>query len=440
MSAWRPDRRAVLRGLFQGTTIAIGLPLLESMLDGSGEALAGGGALPVRFGLFFWGNGTIPERWIPSGEGPGWVASDQLAPLDGLRDVLTVVTGLSMKLPNVHPHGSGAAGVLSGMPVFPENPSSFSGPSIDQVIAQAVGGSTIYRSLQTAASGTVGLSFNGPNSRNPAESNPYALYERLFGPTFVEPGDTPIIDPRLALRRSVLDAVGSDLDRLNTRLGQADRTRLDQHLTGVRELELRLARLQEDPPDLEACLRPPAPLAAYPDVEGRPQLQARNRAIADLLAMACACDQTRVFGHYFTEPINDLLFDGASAGHHDLTHNEQGEQPEVHEITVQCVEAYASFIEAFRSVPEGDGTLLDRCAILGTSEVSLGRTHSVDELATLVAGSASGQLVNGIHHRAVGQENVCKLMLTLARACGALVPSFGVDDAFTADGLSAIEV
>lgn len=440
MRAWVPSRRALLRGMLQGSAVAVGLPLLDVMLDGNGEALAGGEALPIRFGLFFWGNGNIPDRWVPTGEGASWVASDQLQPVVGLRDVLTVVTGLSMRLPNVHPHGSGAAGVLSARPVLDSNPSSFSGPSLDQIIAGEIGGSTLYRSLQTAASDIQGLSFNGPNSRNPAESDPFALYDRLFGATFVEPGGEGVVDPRLGLRRSVLDAVDGDLTRLQARLGAVDRARLDQHLTGVRELELRLARLQEDPPDLEACEAPPAPAASFPDLGARPQLQARNRAMADLLAMAFACDQTRVFGHYFTEPINDVLFDGVTAGHHDLTHNEPGGQPEVHAITLLCVEAYASFVEAFRAIPEGAGTLLDRCAILGTTEVSLGRTHSVDDLPILIAGSAGGRLVNGIHYRGVGQENVTKLLLTLARATGALLPSLGVDDALTSDGLSGIEV
>ncbi|MEZ4321367.1 MAG: DUF1552 domain-containing protein [Myxococcota bacterium] len=434
------NRRTLLRGVLGGTAVGLGLPLLDCMLDTNGTALASGGALPVRFGLFFWGNGVVPDQWVPEGTGTGWVASPELAPLDPLRSVITVVSGMSMRLPNIHPHSSGAAGILSGAPVLVDNPSSFSAPSIDQIIAAEVGGNTLYRSLQTASTDISGLSFNGPNSKNPAESDPYALYERLFGPTFVEPGGTAVVDPRLGLRRSVLDAVMGDITTLQGRLGASDRTRLDQHLTGVRELETRLARLQEDPTDLEACVSPDAPLPSFPDLEGRPQLQERNRAMAKLLAMACACDQTRVFGHYFTEPINDVLFTGASAGHHDLTHNEPGSQPEVHAITVQCMEAYAAFVEEFQAIPEGGATLLDSCAILGATEHSLGRTHSVDDLPLLIAGSACGQIVNGVHHRGVGQDNVSKVALTLVRACGVLLPTFGVDDAQTSDGLSEIEV
>ncbi|MCB9677877.1 MAG: DUF1552 domain-containing protein [Alphaproteobacteria bacterium] len=434
------NRRTLLRGMLGGTAVAVGLPLLEQMLDANGTALANGGALPVRFGLFFWGNGVVPDHWIPQGTGTGWVASEGLAPVEHLRSVLTIVTGTSMRLPNIHPHSSGAAGILSGAPVLADNPGSFSAPTIDQIIAAEVGDATLFRSLQTAATDINGLSWNGPNSRNPAESDPYALYERLFGPTFVEPGSGGVVDPRLGLRRSVLDGVMGDIAALQGRLGSADRTRLDQHLTGVRELETRLARLQEDPPDLEACVAPEAPLASFPDIDGRPQLQARNRAIAKLLAMAFACDQTRVFGHYFTEPINDVLFTDATAGHHDLTHNEPGDQPEVQAITLQVMEAYAAFVEEFQAIPEGGATLLDSCAILGCTEHSLGRTHSVDDLPLLIAGSACNAIVNGVHHRAAGQDNASKVMLTLVRAAGVLAPTFGVDEAETSDGLSEIEV
>ncbi|MCK6518447.1 DUF1552 domain-containing protein, partial [Myxococcota bacterium] len=96
---------------------------------------------------------------------------------------------------------------------------------------------------------------------------------------------------------SALDAVMGDIATLNARVGSEDKLRLEQHLDGVRPLETRLARLEEDPPSLESCARPATPEASYPDLDGRPQVSARNRVMADMLAMALACDQTRVFGH-----------------------------------------------------------------------------------------------------------------------------------------------
>lgn len=444
------DRRTVLRGTLGGAGVVVALPMLEAML--SPRAFAIGGLFPTRFGLFFWGNGTLPgdpdkpdlnpDRWTPIGEGSGsaWTLSEQLAPLAAHKDVLAVVTGLSMKLPNRVPHGSGASGILSGAELGNEATESFTAATIDQQIAAEIGASTLFSSLQTAATDTLGLSFSGANARHPCEMSPIALYERLFGDTFVPPGEGGLVSPTLGLRRSVLDAVTADLERLNGRVGAADRARIDQHLTGVRELEQRLQKLQEDPPDLAACTRPAAPLEAYPDNGDYPQIAERNAAMADLLAMALACDQTRVFAHFLTEPITNARFPGTSDGHHNLTHDEPNPQPEVDSIVVQCIGHFARLLDALRAIPEGDGTLLDHCAVLGTTEVSYGRTHSVDDLAILIAGSASGKLVQDVHIHSPTRESVSKVMLTLLRSMDIVADSWGTGAAEVSEGLSGLEV
>lgn len=436
-----PSRRRFLRGIFQGSAVWVGLPLLQRFLDRGGTALACGGGLPKRFGLFFWGNGNRPDRWVPSADGEDWELSEELAPLVNVKSKLSVVSGLSVKVQNLVPHTSGAAGLLSGIaPTTVDGSETFAGPTIDQIIAGEIGGDTLFPSLQTAASDISGQSWNGPNSRNPPETDPYTLYERLFGPTFREPGAEGIVDPTLGLRRSVLDVVMGDITTLQGKLGAEDKARLDQHLTGVRELETRLARLEEDPPSLAACARPGEPLPMYPDVDGRVQISARSRVVCDMLAMALACDQTRVFGHYLTDPVGNPLFPGATAGHHSLTHDEGGDQPEVHAITVQIVSELAYLLERLDSVTEGDGTLLDNCCILGCSEVGLGQTHDIDDIPVVVAGGLCGTLRTGIHHRSYTGDNASKLMLSLVRAMDILAPSFGTDDAYTEDGLGEIEV
>lgn len=434
------SRRAVLRGLARGALVTVALPPLEAMFDVNGLAYACDGVLPVRFGLFYWGNGNQPDRWTPTDEGSLWTLTEQLQPFDGLQHLISVVTGLEVQFANESPHGTGQAGLLTCAPLSDQNSdSSFTAPTIDQLIAAEIGGETVYRSLETAAhSSTSGRSYNGPNSQNPAESNPYALFERVFGDTFREPGETATIDPTLGLRRSVLDGVMGDLDALMGQVGAEDKARLEQHFDGIRDLETRLARLEEDPPELEACLKPDAPDESYPDQEGRPQLSAISRVTCDMLAMALACDQTRVFSHWFTDPINDLLFPGASAGHHDLTHNEAGDQPEVNDITLQVMEEFAYLVRALDAVPEGDGTLLDNCAVLATSEVSLAQTHSIDEMPALVAGSACGRLIPGLHVRK-RRENATRLPLTLIRAMGINQASLGVDEAEETQGISELE-
>lgn len=434
------SRRHVLRGIVGGTALALGLPPLEAMFDANGVAYASGGAFPKRFGLFFWGNGILPHKWVPTGTGADWELTEQLAPLASVRDSVTVVTGLEVKTGNPIAHAAGPAGFLSGTGLqISGSDHTFAAPSLDQIIAAAIGGDTVYRSLEVGVDpGARGLSFNGPDSLNPPETDPVALFGRLFGVAFRSPGDEPIVDPTLSLRRSVLDSVMTDVDRLTPRLGAVDRERVDQHLTAIRDLELRIARLQEDPPQLDACERPavPEPVA---DIDGRPQMSGRARVMTDLVAMALACDLTRVLSYWYTNPLSDVLFPESTAGHHQLTHDEPGEQPMVNGIVKSIVGDFAYLVSALRAVPEGDGTLLDNSVILATTDVSYGRTHQIDEYPILLAGSACGRLRTGIHHRSVSSESTSHVALSLLQAMDVRVAEFGVDAGLVTTGLSEIE-
>lgn len=438
----RVSRRRFLRGILGGTAVTVGLPIFGAHLNFNGTALADGSAFPSRFGLFFWGNGVVPYRWVPEGTGTDWIPSDQLEPIAHLRDHFSVVTGLEVKVPNIIPHNSGAGGILTGKPVVARGGEAytFAGPSIDQVIAAEIGGDTRFRSIEFGAEPGGGRSYNGPDNRNPPESSPLALFDRLFGEGFREPGDTSEPDPRLALRRSVLDAVVEQANDFRRELGSEDQLRLDQHLQGVRDLEVRVARLQEDPPELAACMRPDQPLDAYPPIEGRPQIREKNRAMCDVIALAMACDQTRVFSNWIVEPVSNNLIGEAEAGHHQLTHDEPGDQPQVNEIVRTLVGEFGYLLESLRNIPEGDGTLLDHCAVLGTSDVSYGRNHSLDEFPIIVAGTANGRLRTGLHVRSEIRDTTNKVMLSLIRSMGILAADFGADDGFTEDGMTEIEV
>ena len=437
------QRRTVLRGMLGGAAVGVGLPLLEAFLNGNGTALANGGGLPVRFGTWFWGNGILPVRWVPTGEGQGdaWALSEQLAGLAAVKDDVTVVSGMDVKTGNAIPHGSGPAGMLSGAPLIVKSGDdyTFRVPSVDQVVAAELGKDTRFRSLELGVRPGTGLSFNGPDSKNPPEASPRRLFERLFGEGFRAPGDAPVIDPTLRLRRSVLDAVLADAARLEGKLGARDKVRLEQHLDGVRDLERRIARLEEDPPNLAACVAPAAPAEDYPDVDGRPPLPEINLVMADLVAMALACDQTRVFSYAYTYPVNNILFPGMPAGHHRLTHDEPGAQPQVDAIVKQIIEQLGVFIERLRAVQEGDGTLLDNCAMLATSDTSFGRNHSLSDYPIVIAGTACGALKRGLHYRSPSGENTSKVLLSLVRAVGLRAASFGEDDGYVTEGLGAIE-
>jgi len=409
----------------------------------SRKALASDGGFPLRFGIFYWGNGNRPDQWTPIGEGEGddWTLSDSLDGLIAFKEKIAVASGMSLKVPNLSPHWSGGFGFLTGQAADGEGDSwTAAGPTVDQVLAQEIGGETVYRSLITGCVSNESISWNGPNARNPIEVDPYQFYEKLFGPTFREPGEDSIVDPRLGYRRSVLDCVIEDINDLNGQLGTTDKVRLEQHLDGIRDIETRLTRLQEDPPSYEACVRPGEPLSEYPDIESRPQFTARNAVMSEMIAMALACDQTRIISYAFTSPLNNLLYPDADSGHHNLTHNEPNDQPQVQVITKFNINEAAVFLEALESIPEGDGTLLDNSAIIISSEVSEGRTHSLDEMPLVLAGSAGGRLKQNVHYRSYSQENANKFTLSIIRAMGVNQLSWGSDESETSDGLSAIEL
>ncbi len=437
----RVRRRTVLRGLLGGAAVSVALPPLEAFLNNHGSAYASESAFPNRYVQFFWGNGIILDRWIPETAGEAWALSPLLSPLEPVRSDITLVTGLEVKVINLIAHSSGMVGYLTGSDLVPQGGGyDIQSPSLDQLIAQQIGGSTRFRSLEAAVEpGTRGLSMNGPGNRNPPEDRPAALFERLFGPEFRAPGEDPIIDPRLALRRSVLDAVMSDTRALSQTLGSADKRRLDQHLTSVRELELRIARLEEDPPNLASCVRPASPTEPA-QIDGRVDLIGRSQVMIDLLVMAMACDQSRVCSYWFSDPVSNALFPGTSAGHHQLTHDEPAEQPQVFEITKQIIGQFGYFIEAMKGIPEGDGTLLDHAVLMATSDCSAGRTHQIDEYPILLAGTGGGRIKTGVHHRSETKDNASMVPFTLLKTFGANLPQYGLGDSAANSGLSAIEV
>ncbi len=433
-------RRTLLRGLISGAAVTIGLPFLE-IFGHEKRASAAPDGLPKRFGIFFWGNGVLPDQWVPAQTGTSYALSPTLKILEPHQAKISVVSNMKVPGVNAVPHWSGPIGLLSGAPPLASDPGEFSRPTLDQVIAEGVGADSRFRSIEAAVQpGAMGISRNGPNSQNPAESSPAALFARVFGPEFVKPGSTPIANPTLDVRKSILDAVTSDARALQGVLGATDKQRLEQHLDGVRALERRIQKLKETPPNLAACNVPTPPKPDYPANAGRPPMSEISRAMVDILAMTLACDQTRVFSLWFTHPVNNTLFAGAPAGHHQLTHDEPGAQPEVGKILGQIMTELAYLLSAFDAVKEGDGTLLDHCAILCTSDVNYGRQHTLDDFPIVLAGSCNGALKTGQHYRAPSPDNTSKIGLSLARAMGMTMESFGVGDAKATTGLSAIEV
>jgi hypothetical protein len=435
------DRRAVLRGLVGGSAVAVGLPLLDLMLDGNGEALATGLPLPDRFGVWFWGNGVRPDKWRPTGT-TNWTPSESLQPLADLVPYLSVLSGFGTKTP-YWAHHSGVTAIMTGAPYYQLGTtrdtivSTFGRKSVDQDAADALGGQTAFRSIELGVCRFTGtdegtsfqhLSHNGPNNPNPSEYSPSALYARLFSaPT------TPELD---LVRLSVLDGVKDQVSRLQGRLGVRDRTRLEQHLDSIRTLEQRLAAAPAE------CA-PGASPQDVADVGGLEQIEEKNRAMVDVLTLALACDLTRVFAFQYSVCGGGNVFwqVGMADGLHSQTHLEPPPQPVVQAQVVFTMERLGEFLRALRDTPDGRGNLLDTCSILCTTEHSDGYTHSQDEFPILIAGKGNGRLRGGVHFRGAGvfgQRNTSDAVLTALHGAGVQLPAWGEDAGRTTSVVSDV--
>jgi len=450
------DRRTFLRGALGGAVASIALPTMEIMLNTNGTAYANGAPIPKRFGVYFWGNGVVPSRWLPSGTGTGWNPSEELRPLidAGLRDYINVISGHDIKTGNPRGHHAGTVGILSGAPLIPQDPgnagyaSTFSKPSIDQVVASHVSQGTRFRSLEfgidprvTTVEGTTlrYLSHNGPDNANPPEYSPHALFNRLFGDGFSDPNNTePQVDPRLAIRRNILDAVKEDANRLHKKLGANDRVRLEQHLDGIQALQDRLRTIENAPPPPSSCSMPVNPGEIGSDTQARQR--ERSRAMSDLLAMALACDATRVWSNLFNGSVSGTYFWNVDSSNsfHQLTHDEPGNQPKVHQIVMFIMEEFAYLLNALKNTPQGDGNLLDHSVILASSDTNSGQRHNIDDYPIVVAGKGGGALRTGHHVRGLG-ANTSRVLLTCLKAMNCPHTTFGEAGGMTDRGISEIE-
>lgn len=441
----RFTRRRFLRGaLSGGAAVTVGLPLLGVFLNDHGDAFASGAPLPRRFGTWFWGNGMNPWRWNPETEGGDYAIPAELEPVAHLRHDLTVLTGFGVILagePN-HVHYTGYVGTLTGdAPTGEGKGSPF--PTVDVLIADHIGSTTRFRSLEMAATGNPKHSYSqrNQNAGNPAEPTALSLYQRVFGSGFVDPNAVDWSpDPRALLRESVLSAVREDRKRLEADLGAADRARLDEYFTSVRQLEKQLEIQQTKPPPLEACQVPEAPTQPAVTLEISTVIE-NHRLLAQVLALALACDQTRVFNMVFSNAASILTRSGGDL-HHILTHEEPidpklGYQIESTKFVIQSMEAWATFVETLKSIPEGDGTLLDNCLVLAHSEHSNANRHSVTGLPIMLAGRGGGRVRTGLHVRGEG-EPVSRVGLTVQQAMGLRSGRFGTRQNETSQVVSAV--
>ncbi len=437
------SRRNFLRGL--GACVA--LPAFESLgslkllaTPGSSLATTASGA-PLRAAFLCFPNGAIPAAWWPKGEGKDFELSRTLQPLEPLRQHLQVLGGLNQKSAEAGPDGGGdharGNGVfLTGVRLKKSATDIRAGISIDQAIAREIGHLTRFASLELSSDAirTSGacdsgyacayqfnLSWSSATTPVAAESNPRMVFERLFGSG--APGErAENMKRRQQEQRSVLDFVLEDTRGMNRRLNGRDRDKLDQYLTGIREIETTIQKAERFGPVKDPGIETPT---------GVPQDRAEYVQIMfDMLALAFQTDATRVatllLGH---DGDNRSLPEiGISEGHHDLSHHFNNEEKiqKLTEIDLWYAQQLANFLQKLQNTKDVDGqSLLHNSMILYGSGNADGNLHTHSNLPLILAGSAGGALTPGryVQH---GSKPMTNLLLSLADKMGAQkLESFG---------------
>ncbi len=426
------NRRTLLRGTCQGAMTVMGLPFLDCFLNNKGQAQTNGRPLPARFNTFFWGCGLTASLWVPKKAGRDWEITAQLKPLEAFRQKLNVFSGLRCPLdskPNGQ-HWSGLAAAITG--IAPFRTGEFESSTLDQQVAEVIGKGARFRSVSASASGDPKQSYSslGGNNLLPSEPTPLSLYTRLFGPGFQDPtkGDWKP-DPRILLQKSVLSAVAEDRQRVMKQLGAADKARMDQYFTSVRQTEQQMEAQLHRPEIAATVAIPEAPSGDLEVNNASPNLRVITPLMARLGAIALATDQTRVFNLSVSSPQNAMFVPGDPLGFHQSTHEEPvdpklGYQPRVHEYNLASMGLFAAFLNELDAIREGDGTLLDHSVVMAFTDQSYARIHSVDGLPILVAGGANGRIKTGNH--IVGDNSpVSRVGLTLQKALGVSVDNWG---------------
>jgi hypothetical protein len=434
------DRRAVLRG--GGAVLA--LPLLEAMLPrvraqgaaAATDAARGALAAPRRAIWVYAPNGVNREAWRPGGPGDLGALGATLEPLEPWRARLLAISGLALDAARAHGDGPGDHARANAAYLTCAHPLKADGAvraatSIDQLAARDVGSLTRFRSLQLgceegaragqcdsgyACAYSGNLSWSAPTTPLPKETDPARLFDRLFREGVLDESPEERA-ARRARRSSVLDLAREQARALGARLGAADRRRLDEYETAVRELERRLARAEEAAGLADDASRP---AAAPKDRSGHAAL------LSDVLALALATDSTRIatfaLGNEGSNKSHREV--DVPEGHHETSHHggDPAKREKVARIDRLHVACLAHLVRRLAETPDGDVTLLERTLVVYGSGIGDGDRHDHGGLPILALGGP----VRGGRHLALPKETpLANLHLAAARWLGADVPRFG---------------
>jgi len=398
-------RRTFLRGC--GVTLA--LPLLESMLPAQ-TPLRRTAASPVRRFVGIWHpHGAAPGYWSPLQEGSNFEFSFITKPLEPFRDRVVLITGLDATgcfSTAEEPGGNHARGanLLSGARPRRDSVTPYLGVTVDQLIAQKYGQDTLLSSIQLgiddpgnntgncnwgySCAYTNSISWPSPTTPLPTEINPRMVFERLFG-------DGTSTEERLADRRrtgSILDSITRELSLFKKDIPAGDRTKLDNYLENVREIERRIQNVTSKP-ESEQSFEVPFGIPDRKDVH--------FKLMYDLIAVAFQADITRVATLMLGRDLTPTSFPecGFNGGWHSTSHH--GDVPankaNYSKINRYHVQNLAYFCEKLRNIPDGDGNVLDHVLIYKGTNMGNSHRHAHEKIPVELVGGVDGTFKGNRH-------------------------------------------
>ena len=436
---WQLPRRTFLKGM--GTAIA--LPMLEAMMPGLSLAAKSGGngkATPSRMAFLYVPNGVNMADWTPCGVGDDFVLPSVLEPLQPHQQDLLVLSGLAHDKARANGDGAGdharaSATFLTGCQARKTHGVDIRvGVSADQIAATKIGSQTRFASLelgcdrgQTAGNCDSGYScaysyniaWKTESTPLPPEVDPRLVFERLFSNNIRgQPAENRA--QRERYQKSILDFVLEDARRLKSSLGATDQRKLDEYLTAVREMEVRIQRAGQFAATLPDYNRPTGIPTDY---------EQHIRLMYDLLALAFQTDTTRVATFIIAHDGSNrsYKFIDVPDGHHDLSHhgNDEAKKQKIARINRFHTSQFAYFLEKLKSIKEGEGTLLDSSMIVYGSGIGDGNAHNHDNLPVLLAGRGAGTIQTGRHIKCEKETPMTNLYLSLLERMDVPTPRMG---------------
>ena len=440
-----PNEQIGRRSFLRGLGACITLPAFASLSGGlrategseGTRGITSTGA-PLRTAYLYVPNGVIMDQWRPEGFGKDFQFNEAMKPLEEFRNDLQILKGFAQRNGNPGRDGAGdharanATFLTGARPYHTSGADLRLGVSADQLAARFLARETRLSSLELSCEGIrntgscdagyscayqYNLSWRSEHQPMTPESNPRAVFERIYGAGTQEDRAT-----RRAEQRSILDFVQDSARKLERQLGREDREKLDEYLTGVREVEQRIERTEKFGPAEDPGVSAPEP--------GRPRdYREHIRVLFDMLVLAFKSDSTRVasflIGHDGSNRSMRTI--GVNEGHHDLSHHgdNKDKMAKVSRIDHFYSEELAYFLQRMREAKDVDGkSLLHNSMIVWGSGLSDGNRHTHVDLPIVLAGHAGGTFETG-RHLDIGDAPLNNLFVRLLEKVGLPNASFG---------------